>query len=638
MAGFERFSSPLKYAERKYVNGSRCDGRGAFPLGSRVTFEIDAPANASAAKFVIKSDENGKILELEMNADGRKFSVCINASEGDGLGIGLYFYKYVIKTDDGSFEMHRRSFDFGEEIDYEHKGFENAFQLLLYKERKKLPEFMRGAVMYQIFPDRFFSTGKTKLRDDAVRQYPGETPQYPERGKKFLNNNFYLGDLWGVAKKLDYLKDLGVSILYLNPIFKSYSNHRYDTGDYLHVDEMLGGDKAFVHLIKEAKRKGIRIILDGVFNHTGADSVYFNKNGNYDSVGAYQSKDSKYHGWYNFRKFPDDYECWWGFKSLPRVMSDNADYRDFICGKDGVVRKYLKSGAAGWRLDVADELSDEFLAALKSAALSENDDAVVIGEVWEDASNKESYGARRKYFLGDELDGVMNYPCRGAIINYLKSGDFSGLISTLRRIYGNYPPENAKMCMNILGTHDTERILTALVGESPEGKTRTELSNIKLGKTERERGKKLLMAAYLLLITLPGVPSIYYGDEAGMEGYGDPLCRGFFPWGSEDAELTAYFSLISKIKRKETILSDGDIFVRFADADVACIERICEKKAIVTVVNRSDKMYEFVCGGSLDLITDRTGDIHEIPPLCASMFKIDNETSYVVSERIKREE
>lgn len=637
MAGFERFSSPLTCAEHKFIDGTPCDGRGAFPVGSVIKFEIDAPANAKNAKLIVLSDESGYVSELEMTQNGRVFSITVDLSCDGPFATGLYFYKYVFTAPDGVFEMHRRASDYGEEIDYAKDGFDGAFQLLVYKKRKKYPEYMKNAVMYQIFPDRFYSSGKTKLRGDAVRQYPGEVPIYPERGKRFLNNNFYLGDLWGVAQKLDYLSSLGVNIIYLNPIFKAYSNHRYDTGDYMHVDEMLGGDKALSHLIKQAKRRGIRIILDGVFNHTGADSVYFNKNGNYDSVGAYQSKSSPYYKWYNFKKFPDDYECWWGFKSLPRVMCDLNEYREFICGKDGVIRTYLKKGVSGWRLDVADELSDDFLASLKDAAVSEKDDAVVIGEVWEDATNKISYGARRKYFQGAELDGVMNYPCRGAIINYLKNGDYPGLISTLRRIYGNYPPESAKMCMNILGTHDTERVLTALCGISSDGKSKAELAEIKLGENERKRGIKLLKMAFLLISTLPGVPCIYYGDEAGMEGYGDPLCRGFFPWDAQNDEIAEWFRTVAKIKRSDEILAEGDLNIRFADSDICCIERTLGDTATVSVANRSDKTYEFSCR-AVDLLSGKGGDVFSIEPLSAAIFKIKRDDSYVVYEKIKREE
>lgn len=637
MASFDRFFASERY-EHKFFLGNSADNRGAFPLHSKIDFEVDAPVNTVSADMILICDDNGKTCEFAMSKKGKRFCVTLDTSSLSGEDGALYFYKYRFKTTAGDFEMRRRTLDYSEEIVDARDGFENAFQLLIYKKRKKYPEFMRDAVMYQIFPDRFCRSKKAAPREDAVVQEPGEIPIYPERGKKFKNNNFFLGDLWGIAEKLDYIADLGVNIIYLNPIFKAYSNHRYDTGDYMKIDEMLGGDKAFSHFLKEAKKRGIRIILDGVFNHTGDDSVYFNRSGNYPSVGAYQSKESPYYTWYNFRKFPNDYECWWGFKSLPRVNCDHPDYREFICGKNGVVRKYIKEGVSGWRLDVADELSDGFLQSLKTAALAQKSDAVIIGEVWEDASNKTAYGARKKYFRGSELDGVMNYPCRTAVINYLRDGDFLGLIRTFRRIYGNYPPESANCSMNILGTHDTERILTALAGEPAAGRTKAELSKISLDEEQIKRGKALLRLAFVMTAALPGVPCIYYGDEAGMEGYDDPLCRAFFPWGREDEKLVSFFARVGKARRKEKIFEDGEMCVRFADADVACFERIGDSEALAVLVNRSCDEYEFISSGAEEILSGVSGKKLTIAPMSAGIFKIKKDGSYSVLKKIEAEE
>lgn len=637
MAGFERFVLTPAFSEHKTIlseNGKIADGRGAFPSYSVIEFEVDAPVNTVSASMIVLSDDNGEVTEYEMTREGKRFAFILDLSCSDDGGRGLYFYKYRFKTATGDFEMRLRESDCAEEISYAADGFDGAFQLLIYRKREKTPEFMRGAIMYQIFPDRFCRGKDIPPRDDAVIQNEGETPMFADHGKKMLNNNFFRGDLWGVISKLGYLKSLGVNVIYLNPIFKAYSNHRYDTGDYMHVDEMLGGDEALDALIAAASREGMHVILDGVFNHTGSDSVYFNKNGTYDSLGAYQSKDSPYYNWYSFSDFPNEYEAWWGIKTLPRVRCDLPEYREFICGENGVVRKYLKKGISGWRLDVADELSDGFLADLKRAAVSEKDDAYVLGEVWEDATNKVSYGARRKYFQGDELDGVMNYPCRSAIINYLRGGDYTGFIRTLRRIYGNYPPENANLSMNILGTHDTERILTSLVGKSSDGKSRTELSKLMLTDDQRERGVKLLKMAYVMLATLPGVPCVYYGDEAGMEGYGDPFCRGFYPWEKEDSGLVEHFKKVGKMRRGEEIFADGAISVRFADADIACFERIGENEAIAVVVNRSDRTYEFISCGAVELLDGEKGTKLSILPMSAAAFKIKKDDGYTVAEEI----
>jgi len=639
MANFERFASSFSHAEHKTIlnkNNKFCDGRNAFPFGSTVRFEIDAPASAVDAYMTLRRDADGDVSDLPMKKRGRSFYIDVKTDELSKDG-ELYFYKYRISTPSGKFDLRKKKNIIGEELVDAFDGFDGAFQLLIYKKRKKYPRFMLGAVMYQIFPDRFFRGGDFPVRSDAVIQHQGEKPLFAEPGEHIDNNNFFRGDLVGVKKKLGYLQRLGVNVIYLNPIFEAYSNHRYDTGDYMKVDGMLGGEKALRSLIRAARRRGIKIILDGVFNHTGADSVYFNKYGKYGAGGAYRSKTSPYFKWFNFRKYPDDYECWWDIKTLPRVKCDEPSYREFICGEGGVVRKYLKLGAAGWRLDVADELSDGFLKALKAAAVAEKKDAYILGEVWEDASNKTSYGARRQYFYGDELDGVMNYPCRTAIIKYLRDGDFTLFLNTLDSIYGNYPPENANLVMNILGTHDTERAMTALCGDAPDHKTKAELSKLTLDEKAYQKARKLLKTAYVILSTIPGVPCIYYGDEAGMQGYGDPLCRGFFPWGNEDAELVDFFGMVSKARKKEKILKTGALSVRFADNDVACYERLGGREALVVVVNRSDKTYEFISDGATEIITEKRGKKAEIAPLSAAVFKIKKNGSYTVAERIAHE-
>ncbi|MBO4429594.1 MAG: hypothetical protein J5832_06525, partial [Clostridia bacterium] len=356
MANFERFASSVSRAERKILLDEKhgdAEGRNAFPLGSSLLLEIPAPASATDAEILVLSDASGSVRSLKMQKDGKYFRIAFNTASVAENGAGLYFYKYRVSTPSGKFDMRKKKDDIGDELVYAYDGFDGAFQLLIYEKRKKYPKFMHGAVMYQIFPDRFCRGGNASPRSDAVVQHEGEVPIFSERGKSLKNNNFFCGDLAGIKKKLGYLSSLGVSVIYLNPIFEAYSNHRYDTGDYMKVDELLGGEKALTDLIKAARRRGIRIILDGVFNHTGDNSVYFNKYGKYGDGGAYRSKTSPYFKWYNFRKYPDEYEAWWGIRILPRVNCDEPSYREFICGKDGVVRKYLKLGAAGWRLDVA---------------------------------------------------------------------------------------------------------------------------------------------------------------------------------------------------------------------------------------------------------------------------------------------
>ncbi len=307
---------------------------------------------------------------------------------------GLYFYW---------FRLGGRRAALGEDRNAEFSDSASAYQILVYRECFATPAWFKGGIMYQIFPDRFFKSGEILVEKGKwLHRDWHEDPEFrPNEKGKILNNDFFGGNFRGILKKLDYLQSLHVTVIYLNPIFRAFSNHRYDTGDYMQLDPMLGSEEDFAALVSECGKRGIRLLLDGVFNHTGDDSRYFNKYGTYDEIGAYQSKDSKYYSWYNFRHFPDKYDSWWGIDVLPAVNENCPSYIDFITGENGVLRRWMKYPLGGFRLDVADELPDEFVAKIRSAVKSANGDAVVIGEVWEDASNKIAYSTRRKYFQGD---------------------------------------------------------------------------------------------------------------------------------------------------------------------------------------------------------------------------------------------
>ena len=517
------------------------------------------------------------------------YSCSVDMSE---IGIGLYYYKYEIKSLNSDFYGDGTKIGELSKMKNESDGM---IQLLIYEENKPSQPWMHGGIMYHIFVDRFYNSGKCKPKKSAVMNndwYNG-VPQYADEPGGYVENNmFFGGDLFGIVEKLDYIKDLGVSCLYLSPIFDAYSNHKYDTGDYMTVDSMFGGEKALDKLISEAKKREIHIIFDGVFNHTGADSIYFNKFGNYSGVGAYQSKDSKYYSWYNFRHYPNDYECWWNVKILPRVNSDSQSYKDYILGDGGVVEKWMKKGIGGFRLDVADELSDDFLRTLNDKVKSVNPNGIVYGEVWEDASNKIAYGNRKKYFLGNELDSVMNYPLREAIIAYIKHGDSSLFYSTCKMLYSHYPKQSADLLMNLLGTHDTERILTVLGGESSEGYTNEQLSTKKMSSCERKHAISLLKLAYAILATVPGVPCIYYGDEGGMEGYRDPFNRLPYPWGKEDKGLLDYYKKINKIRARESVYKEGLFAIVECTPEILAFSRYNDEEYAITVINRGmDKFY-----------------------------------------------
>ena len=383
-----------------------------------------------------------------------------------------------------------------------------------------------------------------------------------------------------------------------------------------------GDEDTFETLVQEAKKRNIQIILDGVFNHTGADSLYFNKYGNYNSLGAYQSKKSPYYEWYNFKDYPNKYECWWDVQILPRVKSDTPSYKKFILGDGGVIEKWMKKGIAGFRLDVADELSDDFLKTLNEKVKSINPNGIIYGEVWEDASNKIAYDKRKRYFLGNELDSVMNYPLREAIIDYVKNGDFEKLTNTFTMLYSHYPKTSCDLLMNVLGTHDTERILTVLGGESSDGYTNEQLSTMKMSKKELKLAINRLKMAYAINATVPGIPCIFYGDEAGMEGYCDPFNRLPFPWGREIHEIRDFYKKIGEIRTKESLYKDGNFRLLHCDSDVFAFARYNQKSCIITVVNISDKTVNISSSLKLqNLITGKIGN--ELDKSSVAIFKLN---------------
>lgn len=509
------------------------------------------------------------------------------------FGVGLYYYKYEIDSLENS-GFYGKTDANGELFKLSNEN-EGLIQLLVYHEYDKHPTWLYGGIMYHIFVDRFKSTGKCAKKDYAVinEDWYNGIPQYPEYpGADVDNNMFFGGDLYGIIEKLDFIKSLGVNCIYLSPIFEAYSNHKYDTADYMSVDTMFGSEKALEELVFEAKKRDIYIILDGVFNHTGSDSIYFNKNGRYDSIGAYQSKQSPFYEWYNFKNYPEKYECWWDVKILPRVKSDTPSYKNFILGENGVIDKWMKKGIAGFRLDVADELSDEFLMELSNRVKSIKKDGIVYGEVWEDASNKIAYDTRKKYFQGNELDSVMNYPLRDALVEYIKTGNYAFLMETFNMLYSHYPKTASDLLMNVLGTHDTERILTVLGGESSDGYTNEQLSTKKMSPKERKEAIKRLKLAFAVIATVPGIPCIYYGDEAGMEGYRDPFNRLPYPWGKEDASLLDFYKKISQIRVNEPLYKQGLFKIITCDENILSFARYSGKNAVITVVNRGESSYK----------------------------------------------
>ncbi len=504
------------------------------------------------------------------------------------LECGLYFFKIKVISAFGEHYAYPDAdvvrFSFSENCP--------SFQMSVSDFKYNSPKDLYGGVIYHIFVDRFNRGGEVTVAEGArlVEDFGDVIPEYPEyRGAPLKNNTFYGGTLWGIIDKLDYIASLGTKAIYLSPVFKSVSNHKYDTADYMTVDEMFGGDEALSELIAQAKLRGIGIILDGVFNHTGADSIYFNRYGKFSSLGAYQSKMSPYYDWFEFESHPDKYTSWWGIEILPRINPDFPTCREYFIGEGGVIDKYSSLGIMGMRLDVVDELSDSFVKDIKERLNSNNAHSVLYGEVWEDASNKIAYGKRRSYYHGDELDGVMNYPLRKGIIDYIKNKSIHELRYALCDIINNAPRRIANLQMNLLGTHDTERILTVLGGESSEGQSNSYLAKKRLSPEEYRDAKSKLKAAYTVLATLPGIPTIFYGDEAGLEGYHDPFNRMPYPWGREDKELILHYTTLGKVRANNPIYKVGDFKLVHLSPTLLIFMRCDEMCCAFTIFNNSDK-------------------------------------------------
>lgn len=442
-----------------------------------------------------------------------------------------------------------------------------SFQITIYREDADMPAWFKDAVVYQIFIDRFFRDNEVCVSNakpgSLLHAYWDEIPFYTRDvdTKHVVAYDFFGGNLAGVMKKLPYLQQLGISAIYFNPLFDAVSNHRYDTGDYKQIDTMIGDNEQFRMFCTAAKVCGIRVILDGVFSHTGSDSIYFNKEARYPGIGAYQSPVSPYYKWYRFRDFPADYDCWWGITSLPNVNELESSYLDYIIRQnDSVIKYWIKLGASGWRLDVADELPTEFISLLRRHLKSAQPEAVLIGEVWEDASHKISYGETRTYLGGEELDSVMNYPFRQIALEYLlEKKTAADTARSLYSLYENYPPVYFRANLNLISSHDVPRILT-LLGEAPDaaGMTTTEQALYRLAADKRALAVKRLKLLVIWQMTFPGVPCIYYGDEAGVEGYGDPFNRAPYPWGREDVELVDWYKKLISLRQHYEIFRSGD--------------------------------------------------------------------------------
>ena len=505
----------------------------------------------------------------------------------------LFWYDFIVHTPQGDVRYGNRDDGLGGEGQVVDDTL-HAFQITVYDPAYETPQYLREGILYQVFPDRFFR-GTANVMQARRKQIAAAHPEAtfhkrwnelpaldidPENGDNRALD-FFGGTLRGIEEKLSYIRDLGVTLLYINPIVRARTNHRYDTGDYHKVDPVLGCMRDFQSLAKKAEAMGIRVVLDGVFSHTGADSLYFNRYGRYPGKGAYQSKHSRYASWYRFFEFPDKYNAWWGFYTLPAVEKDQPDYQHFLLNQDhGVLPFWMVNGASGWRLDVADELPVTLLRKMRYAVKRSRADGALIGEVWEDASNKTSYGEPRSYCLGDTLDSVMNYPLRRAVIDF-----FTGKINAwaLKRLILHqrevYPAPFHYSLMNLLGSHDRVRALNAFAGYDREGISqmpREAARHVRIHKKQLMLSKARYLEALTLICALPGVPSVYYGDELGMQGMADPWNRAPMAWDRADAALRSAVQAILTNRKQSPVLQTGYLDADAPDADTLVVRRMAK--------------------------------------------------------------
>lgn len=565
---------------------------GTLLPGQGCRLRVDIPVSCRTVK--------AEVIFLQDDALTEAFRAPLAKAEANALyeawsgevslpAAGLYFYYFFITTQNEAFRLYKQGNDTNMEVG-------DLWQVSCVEDRFPAPEYAKGAVMYQIFPDRFYAAGRCdcteKLQPYWVHEDKQDVPVYlPDENGKVWNNDFYGGNLAGIREKLSYLQELGVELLYLNPIFFAFSTHRYDTCDYGRIDPMLGTEEDFRTLCEDAHARGMKVILDGVFSHVGSRSRYFQD--------AVSNPDSKYRSWFDFKHYPDTYTSWWGITDLPCIRKDNEDFlRYIIDDEDSIAVHWLRAGADGWRLDVVDELPDRFVLRLRERIRKEKPDALLIGEVWEDASNKIAYGVRRRYFTDRELDSVMNYPWQKEILRFVR-GDADGadLGERIMTLAENYPADVLACVMNVLSTHDTPRAINALL--DPRDGERAELAKRQFSDAELSRGKELLRMAAFLQFTLPGIACVYYGDEAGMTGYRDPFNRKYYPWGQEDESLQTFYRTLAKLKKTLPALRRGDVTVMEAGGGRLMFRRSCEAQTLCVCCNQSDAPWELAGAGEL---------------------------------------
>lgn len=588
--------------------------QGASLINEQVEYnlQISKQINSTAVFLCVQKDFEQNITKTKMdvceapnNKEYLQYSAKLSFNDS-----GLYWYYFEVWQNEHKFYL-----QFTKNFEVEPTGDQpQKFQQTVIESSENNNKLYCGGVIYHIFVDRFCKDGEVKPSGDLIlRKDWGGSLTKNSTNFNIINKECFGGNLKGIIKKLDYIKSLGVTTIYLSPIFEANSYHKYNTADYTKVDSMLGSQNDLKDLIKKAKKLNIQIVLDGVFNHVGADSIYFNKFNSYKTIGAFNSKSSKYFEWFEFQNYPNKYSSWWGIDTLPQVKKECPNFRNFIAGENGIIDNYMRMGLLGFRLDVADELSDNMLDEISTRIKQTKKDAVIIGEVWENASNKIAYSKRRRYFCGRQLNSVMNYPLKDAVLNYIKTQSVSELLRVIYMLKDNYPKEVLNNLMNILGTHDTSRILSVIEEICKNRQKKINLGveqklfsnneeNIQpntsksLGAKEQEKIDtqykeqcfKLLKIATLLQFTLMGVPCVFYGDEIGLKGEGAPFCRVCFDWKNQNKSYQSWYKFLGEL-RSDPAFAGGELNIHVADKAVFVFDRTVGYHKVVICINAGDK-------------------------------------------------
>lgn len=508
--------------------------------------------------------------------------------------------------------------------------------LFEYNKNFTLPEWAKGALMYQIFIDRFNRGDETNDVVDDEYIYIGLPVKHKENWNEYPSNfdvgYFYGGDLAGVLQKLDYLRDFGVEVIYFNPLFVSPSNHKYDTQDYDYIDPHIGvivedadgvlgeydtdnknavkyvkrvtskknleaSNELFIRLVEEAHKRNIKVIIDGVFNHCGSFNKWMDKEGIYKRaddkypIGAYWSKESEFRSYFNF--IGDEYDGWWGHDTLPKLYYENS--KKLVDEVLNIAKKWVSPpfNVDGWRLDVAADLgySHEFnhifWSMFREAVKSANNDAVILAE---------HYGDPSFWLDGKCWDGVMNYdgfmePVSWFLTGLEKhsdredmnlKGNADAFFLMLKNALGKMPYDSILVSMIQLSNHDHSRFLTrtnGIVGRINSHKSEDAESGVKL---------EVMRQAIMMQITLPGAPTVYYGDEVGVCGFTDPDNRRTYPWGNENLELLEYHRYMNKWHRIRKELKTGSLIRLISTGGVVCYARVLKDNISVVIINAGE--------------------------------------------------